>query len=56
MRYYVGKGLELVGLVFVTYALYVGIVLRLERPYILFVGGGIAVFTIGWLLERKERG
>ncbi len=55
MRYFIGKGLELAGLVFVTYGLYVGVVMRLERPYILFVGAGIVVFTLGWLLERKDR-
>ena len=56
MKYYIGKGLELAGLVLVTYGLYVGIILRLERPYILFVALGIAVFTTGWLIERKVRG
>ncbi len=56
MRYYVGKGLELAGLVLVTYGLYVGIVLRLEKPYILFVALGMAVFAAGWLIERKVRG
>lgn len=56
MRFYVGKGLELAGLVLVTYGLYIGIVLRLEKPYILFVGLGIVVFSGGWLLERRDRG
>lgn len=56
MRFYVGKGLELAGLVLLTYGLYVGVVMRLEKPYILFVGLGVVVFTAGWLLERKERG
>lgn len=56
MKFYVGKGLELAGLVLLTYGLYVGVVMRLEKPYILFVGLGVVVFTGGWLLERKERG
>ena len=56
MRFYVGKGLELAGIVITGYSLWTGMILRSERLYIVFFGLGVAVFIVGWLLERKARG
>lgn len=56
MRFYIGKGLELAGIVITGYSLWTGMVLRSERLYILFFGIGVGVFLAGWLLERKARG
>ncbi len=55
MKYYVGKSLELVGIVFTAYGLWTGIMLRSERLEVVFVGAGAGIFFLGWLLERKLR-
>ena len=56
MKFYVGKALELVGIVFTAYGLWTGIVMRSERLEIVFVGAGTGIFFLGWLLERRVRG
>lgn len=55
MRYSIGRALQLVGIVFVGFGLFVGLTrndLKYEEK-MLFAGG--AVFVAGWLLVRPYK-
>ena len=55
MRFLIGRGLQLVGIVLVGVGLLVGLVrddLKYEER-MFFAGGG--VFVVGWLLVRPHR-
>ena len=52
--YYVGRGLELAGLLVVTWAMFVFFGSRAMRPMLAVTGAGGALFFIGWLLARRN--
>ncbi len=52
--YYVGRGLELAGLLVVTWAMFVFFGSRAMRPMLAVTGAGLALFVIGWLLARRN--
>lgn len=53
-RYYVGRGLELFGLVLVTWAMFLFFGSSAMRPMLAMTGSGLAFFFVGWLLARKN--
>lgn len=60
MRYFLGKALELAGLLVVGAALLAGLgVTPTGQPSmgqeLMLLGVGGAIFTLGWLLERGSR-
>jgi uncharacterized membrane protein YgdD (TMEM256/DUF423 family) len=54
--YYVGRGLELGGLFFVTAAMIRYFGTSEMRPMLAMTGVGGALFLAGWLLARKNPG
>jgi len=54
MVYYVGRGLELSGLVLVTWSMFLFFGSRAMRPMLAMTGAGGALFVIGWLLARRN--
>jgi hypothetical protein len=52
--YYAGRGLELGGLLVVTWAMFVFFGSRAMRPMLAVTGGGMALFILGWLLARRN--
>ncbi len=52
--YYVGRALELAGLVVVTWSMFLFFGSRAMRPMLAMTGGGLALFVIGWLLARRN--
>jgi uncharacterized membrane protein YgdD (TMEM256/DUF423 family) len=53
-RYYLGRALELVGLLLVTGAMIVFFGSSEMRPMLAVTGAGGFVFFVGWLLARKN--
>lgn len=53
-RYYVGRGLELAGLVLVTWAMVVFFGTTEMRPMLAMTGAGGIFFVVGWLLARRN--
>ena len=53
-RYYLGRALELVGLLLVTGAMIVFFGSSEMRPMLAVTGAGGFVFFLGWLLARKN--
>ena len=51
--YYVGRGLQLLGLLLVTRAVFMSSGSQL-RAMVALTGVGAAVFVAGWLLARKD--
>ena len=56
MCYYVGRGLEIVGLVTVTWSMFMFFGSREMRTMLVVTLLGAAFFGIGWLLARKDPG
>ena len=54
MVYYVGRALELAGLLVVTWSMFLFFGSRAMRPMLAMTGGGLALFVIGWLLARRN--
>ena len=54
LPFYVGKALEALGLVSVACGLTVGLLGDLKSEGYLFIGG-LTIFLIGWLIERRHR-
>ena len=54
MVYYVGRGLELSGLVLVTWSMFLFFGSRAMRPMLAMTGAGGALFVVGWLLARRN--
>jgi hypothetical protein len=52
--YYVGRSLELVGLLLVTWSMFLFFGTRSMRPMLAMTGAGGALFFVGWLLARKN--
>jgi hypothetical protein len=52
--YYVGRGLELSGLLLVTWAMFLFFGTEAMRPMLALTGGGVALFVFGWLLARRN--
>lgn len=52
--YYLGRGLELLGLVVVTAAMILFFGTTEMRPMLAVTGAGVALFFAGWLLARKN--
>lgn len=52
--YYVGRGLELFGLILVTWAMFLFFGSSEMRQMLAMTGAGGAFFFIGWLLARKN--
>jgi hypothetical protein len=52
--YYVGRALELAGLLVVTWSMFLFFGSRAMRPMLAMTGGGLALFVIGWLLARRN--
>jgi hypothetical protein len=52
--YYIGRALELAGLLVVTWAMILFFGSRAMRPMLAVTGGGAALFFIGWLLSRRN--
>lgn len=52
--YYVGRGLELSGLVVVTWSMFLFFGSRAMRPMLAMTGVGGALFLVGWLLARRN--
>ena len=53
-RYYVGRSLELLGLLVVTGAMVVFFGTAEMRPMLALTGAGGFVFFLGWLIARKN--
>jgi hypothetical protein len=54
MVYYVGRALELAGLLVFTWSMFLFFGSRALRPMLAMTGGGLALFVIGWLLARRN--
>lgn len=52
--YYLGRGLELAGLLVVTWSMLLFFGSRAMRPMLAMTGAGGAVFFVGWLLARRN--
>ena len=52
--YYLGRGLELSGLVLVTWSMFLFFGSRAMRPMLAMTGAGGALFVAGWLLARRN--
>ena len=52
--YYLGRALELSGLLLVTWAMLLFFGTDAMRPMLALTGGGVALFVIGWLLARRN--
>jgi hypothetical protein len=52
--YYVGRGLELAGLVLVTWSMILFFGSSQMRPMLAMTGAGGALFVAGWLLARRD--
>ncbi|MGH9323303.1 MAG: hypothetical protein ACRD21_16255 [Vicinamibacteria bacterium] len=52
--YYVGRGLELAGLVLVTWSIFLFFGSSQMRPMLAMTGAGGAMFFAGWLLALKD--
>ena len=52
--YYVGRGLELAGLVVVTWSMFLFFGSRAMRPMLAMTGAGGALFVVGWLFARRN--
>jgi hypothetical protein len=52
-RYYVGRALELLGLLLVTWAMLLFFGGEM-RPLLTLTGAGVTLFFVGWLLARKN--
>lgn len=53
-RYFLGRSLQLVGMLLVTGAAVLFFGANAERRMLLFTGLGAAVFVLGWFLARKR--
>ena len=54
MVYYLGRALELAGLLVVTWSMFLFFGSRAMRPMLAMTGSGLALFVIGWLLARRN--
>jgi hypothetical protein len=52
--YYVGRALELAGIVVVTWSMFLFFGSRAMRPMLAMTGAGGALFVVGWLLARRN--
>jgi hypothetical protein len=52
--YYLGRGLELAGLLVVTGSMFLFFGSRAMRPMLAVTGAGGALFFVGWLLARRN--
>ncbi|HEY7821037.1 MAG TPA: hypothetical protein VIG29_22625 [Vicinamibacteria bacterium] len=52
--YYVGRALELAGLLVVTWSMIVFFGSRAMREMLAVTGAGLALFVVGWLLARRN--
>ena len=52
--YYLGRGLELSGLVVVTWSMFLFFGSRAMRLMLVMTGAGGALFFVGWLLARRN--
>ncbi len=52
--YYVGRGLELSGLLLVTWSMFLFFGSKAMRPMLALTGAGGALFFVGWLLARRN--
>jgi hypothetical protein len=52
--YYVGRTLELFGLLLVSWAMVMFFGTSEMRPMLAVTGAGMAFFSVGWLLARKD--
>jgi hypothetical protein len=52
--YYVGRALELAGLVLTTWSMFLFFGTSSMRPMLAMTGAGGALFFVGWLLARKN--
>ena len=53
-RYFVGRGLEIFGLVIVTWSMFMFIGSPEMRTMLAMAGAGAAFFGVGWLLAKKN--
>lgn len=53
-RYYVGRGLELFGLIVVSYSIFLFFGSSQMRPMLAMTGTGAAFFVVGWLLAKDD--
>ena len=51
----IGRILQLLGMVLVIYALFVGAILRSMQGELTYLFAGIAVFVLGWLVGSARR-
>ena len=51
--YFVGRGLQLFGLILVTQAVFMSSASQL-RAMVLLTGVGVVFFVVGWLLARND--
>ena len=54
LRYYLGRGLELTGLLLVTASMVLFFGSEQMRPMLAMTGAGVGFFAIGWLAARKD--
>jgi hypothetical protein len=53
--YFVGRGLQVFGLILVTRAVFMSSGTQL-RAMVALTGAGVAFFVVGWLLTRNDPG
>ena len=56
LLYYVGRALELFGLLLTSWAMIMFFGTSEMRPMLAVTGAGVAFFVSGWLLARKDPG
>jgi hypothetical protein len=54
LRYYVGRGLELTGLLLVTASMILFFGSDQMRSMLAMTGAGVGFFVVGWLAARKD--
>ncbi|GMR22437.1 MAG: hypothetical protein BMS9Abin37_0786 [Acidobacteriota bacterium] len=56
IRYYIGRALQIFGMLLVTWAMLMFFGSSQMRPMLAVTGGGAAFFVVGWLLAKDDPG
>ncbi len=56
IRYYIGRALQIFGMLLVTWAMFMFFGSSQMRPMLAVTGAGAAFFVVGWLLAEDDPG
>ena len=54
IRYYIGRALQIFGMLLVTWAMFMFFGSSQMRPMLAVTGAGAAFFIVGWLLAKDD--